>query len=138
MYLWNVELIIQSWTFNCDFPTQQTINNLINKVKETCYVKHKQRIGKLKTEDTYENHIMIIKYNEKFRNASIKEFSIDLILNNSFIERVLNTSGYHTYKFSQVPFLKNEHKIQYKTFVYWYLKLKNQTCNGIFDFLLLI
>ena len=49
-------------------------------------------------------------YVEKYRNTNIRDISIDLILNNSFVEIILNTTVYHTYKISQVQLLKYNHK----------------------------
>ena len=64
---WDVNSIIKSWSFECYYQTQQAINNIINKVKETGSVKDKES-GKTKTEDTCYNREKNINYVGKYRN----------------------------------------------------------------------
>ena len=87
--------------------------------------------GKPKTEDTYENQKKIIEFVEKYRNISIRKISKELELNKSFVQKVLNTSGYNTFKISNIPMLKYEHKVQRINFAEWLLKIKKQTTDVI-------
>ena len=79
----------------------------------------------------YENCKLLIELVEKYRNTHIRDISIELNINKTVVERILNITVYHTYKISQIPLLKYNHKEQRLSFTHWYVKLKKQTTDVI-------
>ena len=118
---------MDAWPFKRMCPVEKPIYYLINKVKRTGSVEDMTGRGKTKTVDTPENSERILNYVNDFRNASVSEMATELLLSKTFVQKILNQSGYHAYKICNVPILKPTDLEQRTSFATWYFDLKQQT-----------